>query len=603
MILSPRDRTLTFIGILLALFLGALDQTIVSTALPRIAEDLDGLSRYAWVATAYLLASTVLVPIYGKLADMISRKTIELWAVGLFLFGSALCGLAGEFGALPLLGDGMNQLIIFRAVQGIGGAGLFAMAFIIIADLFPPSVRGKYQGFVGAVFGVSSVLGPLIGGFLTDYGGSLVSGIEGWRWVFYVNLPFGAVALWFILTKMPPLKPQGKPGRLDLLSALLLLLGLVPLVLALQLDKTAYPWSAPMTLGLFAVAGVALLLFVLRSLRSANPILDLSLFRNRVFTTANIALFFMDAAFLSLTIFLPLFMVNVIGVSATQAGASLIPLSLGVVFGSVVSGQLVSRFGHYRRLMLSGGVVLLLGTILLSSMSPDISYWQVTLYMVVCGLGLGPAMPLYTLAIQNAVEYSKIGQATSASQFFRQIGGTVGAALLGTVLATALAGAFGGGIIGQDGAGAVTENVSAAEGSSQGGVAEVEAAIREGFNRQYGLIERVVRQNDRGAREQLLANPQLPQAFKVRLEGASALSQAPKAAQDRVLSAIRTQLGAQADEVVTQGTRTLKVAFTGAVTRIYLYAAFIVAAGLVATLLIPELKLRTTNAPAGQAAD
>lgn len=602
MTLSPRDRTLTFIGILLALFLGALDQTIVSTALPRIAEDLNGLSRYAWVATAYLLASTVLVPIYGKLADMISRKTIELWAVGLFLFGSALCGLAGEFGPLPLLGDGMNQLIIFRAVQGIGGAGLFAMAFIIIADLFPPSVRGKYQGFVGAVFGVSSVLGPLVGGFLTDYGGSLVPGIEGWRWVFYVNLPFGALALWFILTKMPALKPQGEPGRLDLLSAALLVVGLVPFVLALQLDKTAYSWTAPTTLGLFAVSGVALLLFVLRSLRSSNPILDLSLFRNRVFSTANIALFFMGAAFLSLTIFLPLFMVNVIGVSATQAGASLIPLSLGVVFGSVVSGQLVSRFGHYRRLMLLGGVVLLIGTVLLSSMSPDIPFWQVTLYMVVCGLGLGPAMPLYTLAIQNAVEYSKIGQATSASQFFRQIGGTVGAALLGTVLATTLAGAFSGEVTAQT-TGAPTENVGLSEGAQQGGVAEIEASIREGFNRQYGLIEQVVRSSDQGALRQLQSNPQLPQAFKVRLEGASALSQAPKAAQDRALSAIRTQLGAQADATVRQTTRTLQVAFTDAVTRIYLYSVFIVAAGLLATLLIPELKLRTTNAPAVQTAD
>jgi MFS family permease len=219
MTLSTRDRTLTLIGILLALFLGALDQTIVSTALPSIVEDLDGLDRYAWVATAYLLASTVLVPIYGKLADMVSRKALELWATGLFLVGSALCGLAGEFGTLPLLGDAMSQLIIFRALQGLGGAGLFAMAFIISADLFPPAERGKYQGLVGAVFGVASVIGPIIGGFLTDYGGGLLPGIAGWRWVFYVNIPFGAVAVWFILTKMPVLKPQNEPGRLDYLSA------------------------------------------------------------------------------------------------------------------------------------------------------------------------------------------------------------------------------------------------------------------------------------------------------------------------------------------------------------------------------------------------
>jgi EmrB/QacA subfamily drug resistance transporter len=588
MTLSTRDRTLTLIGILLALFLGALDQTIVSTALPSIVEDLNGLDRYAWVATAYLLASTVLVPIYGKLADMVSRKAIELWATGLFLVGSALCGLAGEFGTLPLLGDAMSQLILFRALQGLGGAGLFAMAFIIIADLFPPAERGKCQGLVGAVFGVASVIGPIIGGFLTDYGGGLIPGVAGWRWVFYVNLPFGAVALWFILTKMPVLKPQGEPGRLDYLSTVFLLVGLVPFILALQLDKAAYPWTSPSTLALFGVAAVALSLFVVRSLRSQNPILDLSLFRNRVFTTSNIALFFMEAAFLCIIIFLPLFMVYVIGVSATQAGASLIPLSLGVVFGSIVSGQLVSRFGHYKRLMLAGGVVLLVGTFLLSSMSPKVPYWQVTLYMVVCGLGLGPAMPLYTLALQNAVEGSKLGQATSANQFFRQIGGTVGAALMGTVLATALAGAF--------------TNVSMTEGLGQGGVTEIESDIRAGFVEQYTLIERVVRGGDQVALSQLQRNPQISQALKAQIEEASALSLATDSAQDEVLGTIRTQLDAQADAALAQSTRTVKVTFTDALTRIYLYTTFMVLAGLLATLVIPELKLRTTNALA-QAAD
>src|SRR5680860_921684 len=244
MSLSNRDRNYTLIGILLAMFLGAIDQTIVATALPRIVEDLGGLSRYAWVITAYLVASTVLVPIYGKLADMYSRKTIELVAVSVFLTGSILCGLAGEFGPLPLLGDGMNQLIVFRAIQGFGGAGLFSMAFIIIADLFPPNVRGKYQGLVGAVFGIASVLGPLIGGFLTDNAGGIIPDIEGWRWVFYVNVPFGAVALWFIARRMPPLLPRGERGRLDLPAAVFLLLGLAPLVVALQLDRFQYPWSS-----------------------------------------------------------------------------------------------------------------------------------------------------------------------------------------------------------------------------------------------------------------------------------------------------------------------------------------------------------------------
>ncbi|UOQ71332.1 MFS transporter [Hymenobacter cellulosilyticus] len=205
--LTQRSKMLTLAGVLLALFLSSLDQTIVSTALPRIVADLHGFDRFAWVATAYLVASTALVPVYGKLADMYSRRNIEVTAILIFLTGSALCGLAGEFGTLPLLGDGMSQLIIFRALQGLGGAGLLAMAFIIIADLFSPAERGKYQGFVGATFGTASVLGPFLGGLLTDHGSGLLPGIAGWRLVFYVNLPLGLLALWFILSRMPRLKP------------------------------------------------------------------------------------------------------------------------------------------------------------------------------------------------------------------------------------------------------------------------------------------------------------------------------------------------------------------------------------------------------------
>ncbi|QNE39755.1 MFS transporter [Hymenobacter sp. NBH84] len=436
--LSHREKLLTLAGVLLAMFLGALDQTIVSTALPRIVEDLNGLERFTWVATAYLVASTTLVPIYGKLADMYPRRTLEITVVIIFLIGSVLCGLAGEFGPLPLLGDGMNQLVIFRGIQGLGGAGLFALAFIIIADLFPPAERGKYQGYTGAVFGTSSVLGPFLGGLLTDHGTGWIPGVAGWRLVFYVNLPLGALALWFILTYMPKLAPQETGKRLDYLAALLLLTGLVPLVIALQLNKATYGWTSPLTLGLLVGAVVSLTLFVLRSLRSDNPILAFSLFENPVFRAANVAIFLLGGAFLGLVIFVPLFMVNVLGVSATKAGISLIPQSLGVVTGSVVAGQMVSRFGHYKRWMLGGGVVLLAGLSLLATMPADVSYTRVLVYLAICGIGLGPTMPLYTLAIQNAVEPPLMGQATSASQFFRQIGGAITTALLGTVLTLTL---------------------------------------------------------------------------------------------------------------------------------------------------------------------
>ncbi|HEV2122127.1 MAG TPA: MDR family MFS transporter [Chloroflexota bacterium] len=515
--LSVRDRNFTLIGILLALFLGALDQTIVSTALPKIVEDLQGLQRYDWVATSYLLASTVLVPIYGKLADMYSRKAIELWAVGVFLLGSFLCGLAGEFGSLPLLGDGMNQLIAFRAIQGLGGAGLFAMAFIIIADLYPPAERGKYQGFVGAVFGIASVLGPVVGGFLTDHGSTIIPGIEGWRWVFYVNVPFGALALWFIITRMPTLQPQGEKQGISYLSALLLVGGLVPLVLALRLDKNKYPWGSPTTLILFAAAAVVLTLFVIRSLRSKRPILDLRLFENKVFLTSNLALFFLGAAFLSTLVFLPLFMVTVVGVSATSAGVSLIPLSLGLVFGSVVSGQLVSRYGHYRLFMIGGLIILFGGVVLLSRLTIDATFWQVAAYMVVVGLGLGPSFPLYTLAVQNAVEPRKIGQATSAVQFFRQIGQVIGVAVMGTVFSTTLTHNIEQNTAQFAALAPAGQTAFSGEGGSAIDTAAIETNIKQAFDQQYTLYENALLNRDRQAIQEVLANPSVPEQYKAPL--------------------------------------------------------------------------------------
>lgn len=605
--LNRRDRTFTLVGILLALFLGAIDQTIVSTALPKIVEDLHGLSRYAWVATSYLLASTVLVPIYGKLADMYSRKRIELAAVVLFLSGSFLCGISGEFGPLPLLGDGMSQLIVFRGIQGLGGAGLFALAFIIIADLYPPAERGKYQGFVGGTWGVASILGPLIGGFLTDYGGGIVPGIEGWRWVFYVNLPVGAVALWFIVTRMPTLPPAEERRGLDYASALLLVCGLVPLVLGLQVDKRRFPWlpadtgTDPLrpwdpwvTPGLLLLALVGTGLFVRRSLRSTNPILDMNLFRNRVFSTSNAAAFFFGAAFLAVLIFLPLFLVNVVGVSATGAGVALIPLSMGLVFGSVASGQLVSRFGHYRRLILGGGLILLVGLVLLSRMTPDIGYWRVTVYMVICGVGIGPSLPLYTLAIQNAVDVRKIGQATSASQFFRQIGGTVGAAAMGTVLALTLAFSFMEADLPESVAGRgfnSAEQRLASTGSS-GVAADVRAAVEE----RIALIRTAAAQGDPAALDRALAEPGVPAEATSELRawarGHRGYVASPPA---EVLATSEAALRRHGEEEVDRVARTIEVAFTRATTRIYFLTIFVVLAAWTITLFLPELPLRRTH--------
>jgi EmrB/QacA subfamily drug resistance transporter len=592
MTVTPRDRTLILIGILLALFLGALDQTIVATALPRIVEDLNGIKRYAWVATAYLLASTALVPIYGKLADTLSRKAIEIFSVSSFLLGSFLSGLSGEFGHLPLLGDGMSQLIIFRGLQGIGGAGLFSMAFIIIADLFPPNVRGRYQGLVGATFGIASVIGPWLGGLLTDYAGGIIPGVAGWRWVFYVNVPTGAVALWFLLRRMPPLKPTADHKPMDVLGASLLVGGLVPIVLALQLDKTTYPWGGAVTLGLL-VGGTAMLVgFVLRSLRSSNPILDLSLFRNRVFSTSNLALFFLGAAFLSVIIFLPLFMVNVVGVSATRAGISLIPLSLGLVFGAVVSGQLVSTIGRYRLLMLVGAAVLFVGMFLLSRMGPDVPYWRVTIYMVIAGLGVGPSMPLYTLAIQNAVDVRRVGQATSASQFFRQIGGTVGAAVMGTVLATSLTTSFS---AMQAPAGMDASSFGGSSRVSAEGLDQVQAGINAAFDKQYQAIADAVRAGDAAKLQQVVAASPMPSAAKAMVVmGASQAMHSPQGEQ-AFLSQLKDQFQQQAKTVAAQVTASIRQAFATAVTRVYRDLLVVIVVGFLVTLFVPVLTLRTSN--------
>ena len=588
-----RDTILTLIGILLAIFLGALDQTIVATALPRIAEDLGGITRYAWVATAYLLASTVMVPIYGKLADIYSRKMIELWSVVIFLIGSLLCGVAGEFGDLPLIGDGMNQLIAFRAIQGLGGAGLFAMAFIIIADLFPPAVRGKYQGFVGATFGIASVLGPLVGGFLTDHGDALIPGIAGWRWVFYVNLPLGLIALWFIARRMPRLvPPDAGSHRLDVVASAMLVGGLTPIVLALQLDKRAHPWDSIETLGLFAGGILLLALFARRSLRAENPVLDFSLFSNKVFSIGNAALFFFGAAMLGVVIFLPLFIINVIGVSATAAGFSLVPLSLGIVFGATVSGQIVSRMGHYRRLMLFGGVTLFIGTLLLSRMSVDTPYWQVTLFMVICGLGIGPSLPLFTLAIQNAVDVRRIGQATSASQFFRQIGGAVGAAIFGTILVTTLTGAFRSMAAEMPGGGSPAGMEST--GGMEGGLESIDESVHAGFEKSYQEIAAAVRAHDSATLLRLVAARDLPAQAAARITGLLSLS---GQGQEAGLERVHTQLAAQATTVAATVRERMRGAFADAVTAVLFWTLFAVAAGIVLTLFLPEIPLRTTHGP------
>lgn len=429
------ERRITLIGVMIVFLLSALDQTIVSTAMPRIIAELNGLSLYAWVTTAYLLTSTVMVPIWGKLGDLYGRKPILLAGIGIFLFGSWLSGLSGEFGDLPLVGGGMTQLIVFRAIQGIGGGALFTTAFAIIADLFPPRERGKFAGLFGAVFGLASVLGPVIGGYFTDHGtihlGHHV--IAGWRWVFYLNLPLSLLSLFMIIVKMPKLSHRAA-GAIDWAGAALLIATFTPLLLALSLGGHDYPWSSPRIIGLFAFSAVALVLFLLAERAARSPILPLDLFANKVFALSNLAGFLISMSFLGVVTFLPLYMQLGMGHDATTSGLLILPLMGGLIVASTVAGRLVTRTGRYKPFMIVGASLLLLGVFLLSQVGPETGMVDLSWRLALVGLGLGPGQSLFSIAAQNAAPASQLGVVTSSNQFFRQIGSTLGVAVFGTLL-------------------------------------------------------------------------------------------------------------------------------------------------------------------------
>ncbi|MGH2399166.1 MAG: MDR family MFS transporter [bacterium] len=418
--LSPQTKLYILAGVLLGLFLAALDQTIVATALPAIVADLAGIQLLAWVSTGYLVASTAMVPVYGKLSDLYGRRAIVLFGIVVFLAGSALCGIAAS----------MLQLVLFRVLQGIGAAALTSTAFAVPADLYPPAQRARYMGFFGAVFALSSVIGPNLGGFLTD--------TLSWRWVFYVNVPLGILALVLVLAKMPTLS-SGVRQPIDWAGTALLITSVVPLLLGLTLDKSTYPWSSPLVVGLLAAAVVSTAAFLVVESRAPAPVLPLNLFANRTIAVVSMASVFMGAAFMGAVFFLSLFMVNVVGVSATAAGSTLTPLTLAVVAGAMTSSLVVERLGRYKLIILGGFAVAAAGFVLLARMDPSVTRWGVTWRMIVLGLGLGPAMPLLNLVMQNAAPFGRVGVATGVRQFFMQMGGAIGLAIFGVVLSTVLA--------------------------------------------------------------------------------------------------------------------------------------------------------------------
>jgi len=401
-------------AVLLALFLAALDQTIVGTALPRILTDLRGTELYTWVVTVYLLTSTVTGPLYGKLSDLFGRRPMLMIGIGLFLFGSLLSGLSQT----------MWQLILFRGIQGLGAGALFPISLAVIGDLFSPRERGRYQGLFGGVFAIAMLVGPFLGGFLTDN--------ISWHWIFFVNLPVGAVALAVIWRLLPRISHPERVMSIDYLGAAIFAAGVVPILIGLTNKQTA-DWT-DLSVGGLIVLGLALIAaFVWVESRASDPILHLELFRNRTFTASVLATGLISFGFFGGIVFIPLWFQAVQGSSATASGYQILPMMAGLMTGSIGSGQIVSRSGRYKWLVAAAMVVAGIGIVLMTQLHASTSIPTLWLWLVIMGLGIGPSMAVFTIIVQNAVPFRQMGTATSALTFFRQIGGSIGLAIAGTV--------------------------------------------------------------------------------------------------------------------------------------------------------------------------
>ncbi|WMT19886.1 MDR family MFS transporter [Parageobacillus toebii] len=409
-----RHRTMLITGLMIAMLFGALDGTIVGTAMPRIVGELGGLSLMIWLTTAYMLTSTTIVPIAGKLADLLGRRVVYVTGLVIFMVGSALCGMANN----------MTELIIYRGLQGIGGGIMMPMAMIVIGDVFTGKERAKWQGVFGGLYGLASVIGPQVGGFIVDH--------LNWRWVFYINLPVGILATIFIAMGLSKYKAEG-PVKFDLAGMFTMVVGVVSLLLALTFGGDKYEWTSWQIIALFAAALVFLTLFVFVERKAEEPILPMHLFKHRTFTVLNGIGFLMSVGMFGAIMFVPFFMQGVVGVSATKSGTIMTPMMITMIIGSIVGGRTVYKIGVKSQLFI-GMAIMAAGFGLLSTMDVDTSEWTATLYMIILGLGMGLVMPLLTLALQESFPKSELGVVTSSSQFFRAIGGTFGMTILGAIM-------------------------------------------------------------------------------------------------------------------------------------------------------------------------
>jgi EmrB/QacA subfamily drug resistance transporter len=530
--LSGRQKAIILGSVMIGLFVSAMDQTVVSTATPRVVAELGGLSLYSWVFTSYMLTSTTLVPIVGKLGDMYGRKPFFMGGIAIFMLASVLSGASQT----------IEQLIIFRGVQGIGAGLIMANSFTIIGDLFPPAERGKYQGLFSGVFGLASILGPFIGGYLTDN--------ISWRWVFYVNIPIGVVALPALYFGLPRLRTAGIRRSIDYLGTLTLILATVPLLLAcVWIGERRYTFGSPVELGLFGFSAVMIAVFVLVEQRAAEPVLPMSLFRNRVFSVSMLVMFVTGLAMFGVISFVPLFVQGALGKSATRSGSVTMPMMIAMVSMSIVGGQLVSRTGRYKYQSLIGSVFVTLGIFLMSRMTADTGGPEVSFDMILVGMGMGLSMPVFGVAVQNAVEHRLLGVVSAASQFFRQIGGTLGVAILGAALTARLS----------------------------------------------GEITRTLPENVKtGATPPLLALAEDPQTML-------------NPFQLQKLRAGFEALGPGGSQLFTDALSTMRVALAHALDGVFLVGATVMLVAIVANLFLPEIPLRRTihaedEAPAGHVA-
>ena len=520
-----RQVVFTMGGLMLALFLAALDQTVVSTAMPRIIADLGGFDRFTWVTTSYLVASTTAVPIVGRLSDLYGRKAFFLSGIIVFLLGSVLAGASQT----------MNQLIFFRAIQGIGGGSIMALSFASVGDLFPPAERGKYQGIVAGVFGLSSVIGPTLGGFITDN--------LSWNWVFYINVPLILVVIALFIRFFPNIRPQRLSYRLDYAGMALLVLIVVPLLVGLSLGGVQYDWMSFQVVGILIFAAIMTAIFIAVERRADEPIMPLSIYSNRVVSVSLIAVFVTGFGMFGAIIFVPLFFQGVLGASATSSGSFLTPMMLSMVVAATLAGQTLSRFGgHFRIQGLIGIAVMCGGMALMSRMTAETSFAQAVASIVIMGLGLGITFPSFTISVQNAVPHNLLGVVTSATQFYRSVGGALGLAVLGSFMANRFA-------------------------------AELSTSLSTEIRESLPADKLAEMENN----PQALVNP-------------DALASLKAGFADR---------GEEGAEILSSLLMTLRESLAGAISDVFVLGAVTLAVGFVATLFLKEVPLRTRGPKRG----